>query len=307
MDRFVIKVIFYALAAAALLMAVYAVLPYDRDYAYGRMIGPKQHSLILGSSRTAQGIAPEIITQRLQAPADQPIYNYAFTMNDSPYGWVYWQSIKGKLIRNKQKTSLFIVCVDPWALGDFGKNGENRELNGRLERIKSINTHPNWDYLGHYNIYQSLFNRYLHLDAKTGRYINDKPAPDSVRLQRYIEAKLQDYRAHALNFKASEYRIANLKEIMNMLRPNGKMYLVRMPVSPQMYHIEQSIWSNFDQRMQSIADAYHIPYINFTNRNAQFATTDGNHLQKQAGEAFTQDLCDSIQAKGGRGEDLIVK
>lgn len=307
MDRFVIKVIFYALAAAALLMAVYAVLPYDRDYAYGRMIGPKQHSLILGSSRTAQGIAPEIITQRLQAPADQPIYNYAFTMNDSPYGWVYWQSIKRKLIRNKQKTSLFIVCVDPWALGDFGKNGENRELNGRLERIKSINTHPNWDYLGHYNIYQSLFNRYLHLDAKTGRYINDKPAPDSVRLQRYIEAKLQDYRAHALNFKASEYRIANLKEIMNMLRPNGKMYLVRMPVSPQMHHIEQSIWPDFDLRMQSIAHAYQIPYINFTNRNAQFATTDGNHLQKQAGEAFTQDLCDSIQAKGVRGEDLIVK
>lgn len=295
MDRFVIKVVFYALAATALLIGVYAVLPSDRDYAYGRMISPKQHSLILGSSRTAQGVAPEILAQRLQKPGDQPIYNYAFTMNDSPYGWVYWQSIKRKLIRNKQKTSLFILCVDPWALGDFGKKGEFRDLNGRLERMKSINTNPNWDYLGHYNIYQSLFNRYLHLNAQTGRYINDKPALDSVRLQRYIDAKLQDYRTHALSFKASEYRIANLKEIMNMLGANGKMFMVRMPVSPQMHQIEQSIWPDFDKRMQAIAKAYHIPYINFTNRNAQFATTDGNHLQKQAGEAFTRDLCDSIE------------
>ena len=63
-----------------------------------------------------------------------------------------------------------------------------------------------------------------------------------------------------------------------------------------MVSIENTIWPDFDQRMKKIASAYAMPYFNFIGDTERYRTTDGNHLQKDSGTAFTEALCDSIKS-----------
>lgn len=120
------------------------------DWAYKRFTEKKHYSLIIGTSRAAQGIHPQIINDYFSESKFQlPIYNFAFTISASPYGEIYYNSIKKILETKNNKNGLFILSVDPWALSmeeTLDSNGF-REINDKLGMMKIYNQKPNLEYL----------------------------------------------------------------------------------------------------------------------------------------------------------------
>ena len=92
------------------------------DAFYGRFASPPAGSLVLGTSRAAQGIQPAVLAARLGGRFDGPLLNYAFTLTHSPYGPAYLASIRRKL-RPEVRNGLLILAVDPWSLSLTGPEG----------------------------------------------------------------------------------------------------------------------------------------------------------------------------------------
>ena len=65
----------------------------NTDSFYKRFTSPRQSNLILGNSRSAQGILPHY----MKSFNGEPFYNYSFTIFDSPFGDSYLSSVKNKL------------------------------------------------------------------------------------------------------------------------------------------------------------------------------------------------------------------
>ena len=81
------------------------------DSFYLKFTTPKQTSLILGNSKAAQGLKPEVFTHKLK----KNIYNYSFAINTSPFGPKYLKSIQSKLDTTNDN-GLFIISIDSWSL-----------------------------------------------------------------------------------------------------------------------------------------------------------------------------------------------
>ena len=116
------------------------------DAFYGRFTGPPAGSLILGTSRAAQGIQPAILTQELGGRFAGPLLNYAFTLTHSPSGPAYLRSIRRKL-RPDVRNGLFLVAVDPWSLSLTGPEGMYPEDASFIGQLHEVSQNPNLGYL----------------------------------------------------------------------------------------------------------------------------------------------------------------
>ena len=130
------------------------------DPFYLRFTSPKQKSLIIGTSRAAQGIRPSIMDSVLDAKRfNIPIYNFAFTILHSPYGKTYYNAIDSKLVKDNFN-GLFIVAVDPWSISLRTNLNYDIESKKELSKLIYFNMNPNYDYL--MNAYKSsMFNLLL--------------------------------------------------------------------------------------------------------------------------------------------------
>jgi hypothetical protein len=103
------------------------------DSFYEKISSPKQKNLILGTSKAAQGVQPEILKKQL----NQEFFNFAFTLQSSSYGKVYLQNIQKKLDTTSSTSQDFILTVDPWSISSSTKNPNDslsfRENNSFLE------------------------------------------------------------------------------------------------------------------------------------------------------------------------------
>ena len=84
-------------ALLGLLALAPVVLKGQVDAFYGRFASPPAGSLVLGTSRAAQGIRPAVLSAQLGSRFEGPLLNYAFTLTHSPYGPAYVRSIQRKL------------------------------------------------------------------------------------------------------------------------------------------------------------------------------------------------------------------
>ncbi|MDQ2769649.1 MAG: hypothetical protein M3Y54_04020, partial [Bacteroidota bacterium] len=139
------------LGAAALLPVV---LRGGVDAFYGRFASPAAGSLILGTSRAAQGIRPAVLAEKLAGQFEGPLLNYAFTLTHSPYGPAYLASIRRKL-RPAVRHGLFIVAVDPWSLSANGPAGAAAadvfpEAGSFIGQLHQVSQRPNLPYLTRY-------------------------------------------------------------------------------------------------------------------------------------------------------------
>lgn len=67
-----------------------------------------------------------------------------------------------------------------------------------------------------------------------------------------------------------------------------------MPVHPNMLLIEEKNWNSFDTDLRELSNKCNVPYFTLKNDCSKYRTIDGNHLYKDDGAVFTQNLCDSI-------------
>ena len=265
------------------------------DAFYGRFTSPEAGSLVVGTSRAAQGIRPAVLAARLGGKFEGPLLNYAFTLTHSPYGPAYLRSVARKL-RPGVKNGLFIVAVDPWSLSLTGPEGKFPEDNSFIGQLQQVSQNPNLPYLTRYQtkpLYRLLLDyatatERLHPDGWLEVSLNS----DSAQVRARTARKLQDYRRLAASQHLSAGRWAALRQTIQLLKRHGQVYLVRLPVGPSLLQLEQTYQPAFNQLMRQTADTLAVPYLDYSAE--PYATTDGNHLQRTASAAFSQRLADDL-------------
>jgi len=159
MKKFLKNIITYILLLCVLL-SVYVIVVYFRpdfvDNFYYRFTTPKANSLILGASRAAQGLRPEIINEKIGIDEKTKIINHAFAGGPSSVGPNYNREIKQKL-HKKAHNGLFIISAVPWLFTTSIDNIEDDstqffEVRGELfvGNLKSSSSNPNFEYLWKY-------------------------------------------------------------------------------------------------------------------------------------------------------------
>ena len=274
----------------------------NSDPHYYHFASSKQKSLILGTSKAAQGLQPDMFDSILNR---KDIYNYAFTVAHSPYGPAYLRSIKSKLTENT-KDGIFIITIDPYAVSSRLKNPNDtthfRENSLAVANIENVSSKPNFQYLLKYYGYQ-----YIYILTKKINYVNDDFVHEngweevniSMRenaLNERIESKLEDYKNKLPEYHFSEVRYSYFERTIEFLKKHGKVFIVRLPVSEPFLIMENSINEDFDNLISKSCEKFNVPYLDFTKIKNDYRYTDGNHLYKTTGAEVSKKI--AIWIKG---------
>ena len=286
MKRFLKKTLLILIAVFIPFFVLCFFVDGTTDPFYMRFTSPPQKNLIIGTSRAAQGLQPRVFDSVLGID----MYNYSFTIMDSPFGKVYLESIKRK--HNKNKNGNFVVTVDPWAISSWSNNPNDlkqfRENDRLLAKTKYVNLNPNFEYiidnLG--GNFKDIFippsdNLFLHSNG----WLEVKDIDmDSLTVNKRISRKIDLYKnTHLPKTKLSQTRVDYLLKTIKYFKKYGQVYLVRLPVHPQMMNVENKLLPNFDEVITD-AISESDDYLDLTSYNEKFSYTDGNHLYKSSGK-----------------------
>jgi len=299
MKRFIIQTILFILLVAISFLGILSLADGETDQLYLRFTTPRQENLIVGTSRAAQALQPSQMNDVL----GENIYNYAFTISHSPYGPVYLKSIQKKLKKDTQN-GIFIVCVDPWSISsktaDPNDSLHFREVNQALDNTWLVNINPNPIYLlqnldGKYN--QLLTPPWNFMELHEDGWLEVKLENDSAKFKERLAIKLDDYTRYFLPYyHHSSLRFQYAIKTMDFLKKHGKVYLVRLPVHPEMQKIEDKLMPEFDSLMNVLTE-HSDAYFNYQFLNDSVVYTDGNHIYKTSGAALSRRLAREIIQK----------
>ena len=315
MHRFLKNILIVSLFIIALHLILGALANGSTDNFYLRFTSSKQNSLIIGTSRSAQGIHPNILDSVLNLEENNGIYNYSFSINNSSYGKEYYYAIKNK-INESAKNGLFIITVDPWAISsDTTLNDNEIDIESIFYSKKHYNSYPNYEYLiknykkGWGNILlkriesnilirnQNSLSKikgaftYLRKDGLLEVYTS----MDSTYVKQNIQKKVYNYNTSMSSNKFSKFRFLYLRKTIQLLKKHGEVYLVRMPVHTSLFKIEDSYDPQFDKRIMNLANKTNVDYLNFADNATQYSYTDGNHLYINDAKIFSNQLAERIK------------
>ena len=293
MKRFLIQVVLFSAFLLMGMLTVFFMANGKSDAYYVRFTTPHQSSLILGTSRAAQGLQPVVFDEIIYKNKAKQFFNYSFSLIDSPYGPAYYESIKRKLDPGT-RDGIFIVTVDPWSISDTAADLNNAdyfiENKSFISKTKYVNHNPNLFYLvkSYNEPYINIIRKWNTTTAlnlhKDGWLQVDAPM-DSVQVAKSLAAKIAFYRKNYLPaYKFSELRLNYLGKTIEYLQQHGKVYLVRLPVHKMMFTIENELMPDFDDKINAIARDENIPYLNFSLIENEYQYVDGNHLYKTSGK-----------------------
>ncbi|MGD1844954.1 MAG: hypothetical protein ACFB10_06125 [Salibacteraceae bacterium] len=269
------------------------------DAFYVRMATPTQKSLILGTSRAAQGLQPRVFKEEL----NQEIFNFAFTVSHSPFGKVYYEAIQKKHLREEE--GLFVIAVDPWSLVSWCEDPnaveDFRENILCLHRTRNVTAHPNWHYL--YDNFSGKLKDLVPYLNRDGMYLHpdgwleiDIPM-DSASVALRTKKKLTVYRNENLpKVKFSTLRLSYLEKTIEYLKPFGPVYLVRLPVCREFTVMEEELMPDFDLKIKAAITASN-GYLNLSEQGDDYQYTDGNHLHKDSGMRVSKLIAQWIKAQ----------
>jgi len=263
------------------------------DFAYKRVISKASGSLIVGTSRAAQALQPSSMNPVLVQAGFSPVYNFAFTISDSPFGEVYFKAISRKLDRvtDSLSTRLFIVSVDPFSLSSIDELDRNgiRDTKGILSGLPGF-FKPNYFYLIKY------FKPKEWVETGKYQYLHDdgwlEILVDSTDVGRNKQERIDLYRSYSV--RPSQERVTWLDKTIALLQGKGDVYLCRLSTCSEMNEIEDRIWPEFDRDMQAMAEKYSVRYFSFSKDYDRYRTFDGNHIYRDDGRLISKALCDSI-------------
>ena len=294
------KFIFKSTIIVAIIIVIYGFLGFFADgYTdpfYLRFTSSKQHALILGTSRAAQGIRPNILNANLSNKS-LSIYNFSFTVLDSPYGETYYHAIDSKLNKNTEH-GLFIVTIDPWSISSRSDFDYDIETKNVLSKVSFFNLKPNYDYLLNaydkpiFSLVIDKFSEKPPLLLHENGWLEVSVPMDKENVEKRSKEKLEQYKNNLTKYRISSSRITWLVKTILLLKKHGKVVLVRIPVGKQILSIEKELYKPFDSLITSTFKD--IPYLNFMEEGEVYQYIDGNHLYKESGERFTIDLAKRI-------------
>ena len=306
MRRFFTKLMMFSIFVLLSMFVIFTIADGSTDAMYLKFTTPQQDALVLGGSRAAQGLQPSQLNLVLNR---WDIYNYAFQNPNSPYGDIYFESIKRKL-NNNVKNGVFILEVNPWNM--IWEN-TNKSLKNLTETDNFIaNTHyvtlnPNLEYLTesfNSRVVDILENRLTKGQNKTylieaDGWLHLTIEPDSIGNFSRRKQKINTYTEKLEKEQEfSEYRGESLSKLIQFLKAHGEVYLVRMPVRPEMLMLEDKLLPNFNNIIENISKENQVIYINKMSSNYKYSFVDGHHLDVRSGREFSIELAESIKNKG---------
>lgn len=302
MKKFFIKLLLFLIPVG--LICGYAAFRADGsiDPFYIRFTTPPQKSLILGTSRAAQGIMPSVLNSNL----NDSFFNFAFTIAHSPYGPSYYDAIFNKL-DPASKNGTFILSVDPWSIAAKGDPEDPEhfpEKNTFIGKMHLFNLCPNVEYLVRH--YDKPFARlafykekqdysFLHRDG----WLEINVPMDNVAVEERSTSKLQEYSNYITQYKFSKLRFDYLQKTIKRLKEHGSVVLVRLPIPKEMMQIENKLMPSFDSMINTASKAYSVPYYNMTNIPQQFQYTDANHLYSESSRKVSVMIAEFISNAQG--------
>ncbi len=297
MKKFVLHISLFILGLTTSILIIFSFANGSSDEFYLKLTTPKQGNLILGTSKAAQGVQPKILENTL----NKKFYNYSFSLLTSPYGKTYLTSVKNKLDTSK-KNNIFILAVDPWGICSSTKNPNDSlqfpENKSFLHSVRNVNRNPNYNYLIHHfqgNYYKLIINKspaLLHDDG----WLEVNLSHDRQEVERRTKFTVDDYREKLADYKYSDIRFTYLIKTINYLSAYGKVYLLRLPVHPDLMKVENTLMPDFDaviQKAIELSDGY----LDFSASNTEYNYTDGVHLDKESGEKMSLALGNWIKSK----------
>lgn len=305
MKRFLRNIILWTIPIVALYVIVISLnAGPSTDYFYYRFTRPKAPSLVMGTSRAAQGIIPSVIDSISGPNAyNYPLFNYAFTIHNSPYGPCYLDALKKKF--NGEKDGIFIVAVDPFAVSNYKKNfvseGEKfSECDEAPANIHFTEMKPNFEYLlkNYTNDIRTLTGikeREYDIRVHNDGWLEVNFPYDTALFRRNTAEKIKNYDEYVRKIKPSPERRKALARTIDYFEEYGNVFLVRIPVSPQMAEIEMEYYPGFEEEIHRLAQAKEVPYLNYFHLNEQLNFTDGNHLHKSSSETFSAILGEDLK------------
>ncbi|WP_186755687.1 hypothetical protein [Echinicola salinicaeni] len=298
MTKFFIKITLFSIFP---IVSLYGILLLDNgrtDPFYRRFTTPKQSALILGNSKAAQGIVPEVLNSELEDVFNTKIYNYSFTVYNSPYGPVYLESIKRKL-KDGIKGSYFIVTVDPWSISSYKEAPNDTALFDEnhqfLKDIEKVDLNPNWYYIkDHYrkSFYEIPLQwikpgySKLHQDG----WFETTGEMKDVAITKRRKFMVNFYEGYLKKYSFSQTRFNYLKQTISFLSKYGKVFLVRMPLHPDILNIEEKVIYDFDFKMKQLSKEKNIPYKDFNNISDVYVFKDGLHLDPESGKNLSVEI-----------------
>jgi len=315
MNRFLRNILIVSLCIVAVHIMLGIFADGSTDNFYLRFTSSKQNSLIIGTSRSAQGIHPDMLDSVLNLKDNNSIYNYSFSINNSSYGKEYYNAIENK-INESVTNGLFIITIDPWAISSDSTLHDNEiDINSILYSKKYYNSYPNYEYLiknykkGWGNILLKriesniLFRNQNSLNKIKGSFtflrkdglLEVYTSMDSAYVKQNTQNKVHSYNISMSRNKFSKFRFLYLKKTIQLLKKHGEVYLVRMPVHTSLLTIENSFYPLFDKKMINLANSTHVAYLNFVNSSTQYSYTDGNHLYIEDAKIYSIKLAERIK------------
>jgi len=270
---------------------------------YLRFTTPRQNSLIIGTSRAAQGLHPEPFNSILKEKGfDLPVFNFGFTVAHSPYGPAYLSAIKKK-IAPTSKSGIFLVNVAPWSVITEKSNPNVFPESDRfLGKMNSFNSNPNFEFLTRF--YPKAWGKILLGKFKSSQTtlledgrLDVTISMESKEVEKRTKKKINWYKKDMVSKNEfSEARWSYLKETIEFLQNHGKVFLIRLPVDPKMVELENNFMPDFDAKVEKLADEKGTEYFNFINEGAKYSYTDGNHLYRDSGAKLSKEIALKIKA-----------
>ncbi|MFZ9846740.1 MAG: hypothetical protein ACO3EE_01160 [Flavobacteriales bacterium] len=261
-------------------------------------------SLVIGSSRAAQGLSSEEISKGYGKNFDME--NFGFGAAVSSYGPVYFDAIKEKVAASNEQ-ELFILEVNPWTI-TCEKNNVNDdeamfpEASGFIAKQWLYNSNPNLEFIlrNKTPLYPFFINRNkgneVFSSDEHSRLVGNVPM-DSISVKNRLLASNDRFEKQCNDSKFSAKRMKYLNETVKYLSSKGKVVLVRMPIDPSVLVIENKLLHNFNELMQSVAAANKALYLNYSDSTSMAITTDGTHLFNDAAKKFSLRLGADIKSK----------
>lgn len=277
------SIVFLTLILGTMTYVFYQADGYTDPF-YARFTSPPQRSLIIGTSKAAQGLRPDILNKTLP----DSIYNFAFTVAHSPFGPAYLNGIKRKLTKDSTEQGVFIVVVDAWSISDanIDPNDEDSfdENKSFLNRLTTVSANPNIPYLLTYykNNYAKVFDRdavaFVHDDGWLE--INTRMNPEVVAVR--IQNKAVSLQEKTKRYQLSSTRLSYLYKTIAYLKERGEVYVITLPVHPDLTEIDSAVIPEFTELMYALSRETYVPYLDLSKENTQHTYTDGIHLYKDS-------------------------
>ncbi|NQY11667.1 MAG: hypothetical protein HRT71_19385 [Flavobacteriales bacterium] len=298
MKKLIVHTSIFVLLVGVTFLFILALTDGSSDPFYIRFTTPKQTNLILGDSRAAQGLQPDVFNKVL----NKDIYNYAFTLAHSPYGPTYLNSIKKKLIKGTSD-GIFIVTIDPWGICTDSSTPNDstlfKERNRCVGNTPVVNMDPNFFYLFH-NLAGKYFEPVINFNKKPSNLlhengwfaVNIKMGEEDIKQR--TDRKLENYTNNYIpKFNYSSLRYDYLLKTIHFLQKHGKVYLVRLPISKGILALEKQFMVDFNAKVKSAIELSD-GYLDMTLLSNNFVYTDGNHLYTESGAVASEIIANWI-------------